>query len=99
MDSEVGSMYLVKFEDGVEIEVWPEEIYDHTDNTVYDMKKLKTASKNQFNKSDRMFNYCWYIFWRDCDPPSCIEDVMEALNNIATKQVNDPNSSFYIYGE
>ena len=52
----------------------------------------------QFDGSDRLFRACWREMRRNYQPSDDI-NVMEILDSIASELVNNPRSSFYIYGE
>jgi hypothetical protein len=65
---------------------------------------LRTAShyRRTFEGSPALFTACWRqyrVFLRgDIDDPTCDDDVMDWLDQIAAERVNTPASRFYIYG-
>ena len=73
--------------------------YDLNDDAVFRKLRLKIRCYKQFDGSNRLFNHCWRFFWKEFDSPSDFIYLTEALDSIASAQVNDPESSFYIYGE
>ena len=68
-------------------------------------KGIRRVARQRFltsGSSERLFEACWrqYRAWIKgaIDDPKNINDVLDWLNQIASEKVNDPKSSFYIYG-
>ena len=66
-------------------------------------RQFRRAAEIHFTGSLRLFRSCWRDYhallaggW---DEPTSQLDVDQALDQIATEKVNNPRSSFYIYGE
>ena len=51
----------------------------------------------EFEGSDRLFRACWRMLAQFS--PTDDVNVMEILDSVASEKVNNPRSSFYIYGE
>lgn len=55
-----------------------------------------------FDGSDRLFAACWRQYREylngGIDDPSCDADVIDWLDALASEKVNNPRSTFYIYG-
>lgn len=53
--------------------------------------------------SDRLFRACWAHYRRllanAIDFPNSDDDVVSWLDSIASEKVNNPRSTFYIYGQ
>jgi hypothetical protein len=66
-------------------------------------KGIKRVSKNRFDGSERLFNACWKQYREylagSIEDPQSIEDVTGWLETIASEKVNNPDSTFYIYGK
>lgn len=59
----------------------------------------KCYFKKQFNGSNRLFEYCWKKMLQDLQYLGCIDSISDALEAYAGEAVNNPRSSFYIYGK
>jgi len=65
-------------------------------------KVSKDAARKEFDGSNSLFNACWRVYLGylkgAIDNPSDQSDVDSWLRAIAAEKVNNPKSSFYIYG-
>lgn len=65
--------------------------------------KPKRYYRNLFRGSTRLFDACWRVyrerFMEGVEEASSDHDVLVALDWHASRMVNNPSSSFYIYGE
>lgn len=65
-------------------------------------KPAKTAARKNFDGSSNLFEACWQLYRKylrgAIDNPSNQADVDSWLEQIASEKVNNPRSSFYIYG-
>ncbi len=53
----------------------------------------------KFRGSLALKRACWRQYLNGAiDDPTCDQDVMDWLENIASERVNNPKSRFYIYG-
>ena len=66
-------------------------------------KPFRRLAECHFDGSLRLFKSCWREYhallaggW---DQPTMQLDVDQALDQIASEKVNNPRSSFYIYGK
>ena len=68
------------------------------------MYKMQPAAhyRSKFDGSDALFSACWRQYRRllasDIDNPTCDDDVLQWLDELASERVNDGRSPFYIYG-
>ena len=70
--------------------------------TLKEVKECRAECARYFDGSERLFNACWttYLGYLNgaIDMPECGLDIDDWLENIASERVNNPNSTFYIYG-
>ena len=69
---------------------------------MYNFKKENIRKKYFFNTSKRLFNSAWkqYIVYLrgSIDNPIDDNDIVNWIEQIISEKVNNPKSSFYIYG-
>ena len=74
-------------------------IKDNGKNSSWSRKDFE----RHFEGSQGLFNYCWRK-WREYVRASgngvttAAEDVLMFLNDVASEQVNNPKSKYYLYG-
>lgn len=65
-------------------------------------KLSRRIAESHFDGTRRLFLSCWRTYLAylngDIDEPSDQNEVDSWLESIASEKVNDPKSSFYIYG-
>lgn len=64
--------------------------------------QAKAYYSARFDGSAALFSTCWRKYRKliaeGYDDPTCDEDVDSFLDALASEQVNDSNTRFYIYG-
>ena len=64
--------------------------------------KIRKCAMKRFDGSENLFDACWREYRgyvrSAIDNPESISDVMDWLDRIAAEKVNNPKSSFYMYG-
>jgi len=70
--------------------------------TIDEVKKARKASRENFEGSNSLFSACWrqYLGYLHgaTDNPESQDDIDSWLDSIASEKVNNPRSTFYIYG-
>jgi hypothetical protein len=65
-------------------------------------KGIRRIAFSQFDGSKELFDLCWEKYRNEIlpgtDNPENINDVNNWLNVIASEEVNNPESDFFIYG-
>jgi hypothetical protein len=63
---------------------------------------IRKCAMRKFDGSTRLFNACWHQYRSyvkgAIDDPTCLADVTDWLDTLASEKVNNSRSSFYIYG-
>jgi len=89
-----------KFLFGVGSKAWDELQSRKRELTPKELTKMKSRLKKKYNDTDRLFNSAWreVLYFARNSEIRDFEELCAIYEQITSQKVNNPRSSFYIYG-